>query len=697
MAILISLGFQCMGSISLFAQETDSLKNEVLPDVVIQAKMQETSAKSSLFTPTVKQKSSAQNAIDLLQQIAIPQISINLKDNSVSTLTGGSVALFINYIPASKEDIEGLLTTDVRRVEYLDFPMDPRFHGSEHIVNFIVHTYEYGGYTKLSVNESFLAGLSSNISLYSKYAYKKMIYDIYVASENLNLQNVGTSTIGTYSLLDDNGSPIKVIRKEKFDKAHYKQNSLPITFRATYDTDKIQVINTFGFSYSNRPIAQTSGILSFEPTRGNDYSFTQDNPTTRKLLTWSGNYHFVLGSGLQWNITPYASYGNIADNSLYSTTLPNSIQIENNAKENQYRYGIGTSFFKNIAQRQRLFLRAYYGTNKNKVSYSGTSPYDNVFISRFTGATLGYNFSNNHWNLSTDLAFQWEENKINKQSIKEIYPLFNISAGYSPSSKHSFRTFFHYGANYPGADIKTPNVLMDNELMYKTGNPNLGLSQQITYNLSYNWMPNNRFSSSVYAQYYGEKNLYVPIYSHHDDGKALIRSYDTNAQYHRTQIGTSLSYKAFEGKLQLAASPSVTLFRVRGIYDLDKAPFYFNTSATYYLNSFYFRAAYQTKFQTIQGNRAVYYEDRDFYQLQVGWSKNNFNIRVNANNLLRNDWLTSTETFNSPLYSEVRYLEGNNFHRRINLSLTYTFGYGKKVQRGNEVGQQYGSNSAILK
>ena len=168
---LLFLFFLSYGSIASFAQNNDTLKVETLPEVMVQAQLQETSAKSSVYTPTIRQKEVAQNAIDLLRQLAISQISINLMSNKVTTTTGEGVSLFINYIPASSEDIDGLLTTDVRRVEYLDFPTDPRFQGREHVVHFIVHKYEYGGYTKLSVNENFLTGLSSNVSVFSKFAY----------------------------------------------------------------------------------------------------------------------------------------------------------------------------------------------------------------------------------------------------------------------------------------------------------------------------------------------------------------------------------------------------------------------------------------------------------------------------------------------------------------------------------------------
>lgn len=99
----------------------------------------------------------------------------------------------------------------------------------------------------------------------------------------------------------------------------------------------------------------------------------------------------------------------------------------------------------------------------------------------------------------------------------------------------------------------------------------------------------------------------------------------------------------------------------------------------------------------VQGNRGVVYKDRDFYQILAGWSRSNWNIRVSAMNIFRNDWLCATNTLSTPLYSETRFVDGNSFHRRLNISVTYTFGYGKKVQRGNEVGEQSGASSAIMK
>ena len=192
----------------------DSIKTQELNEVVVEAQMQQTSATSSTYIPNKKQKSSAQNAVDLLQQLAIPQITINLVDNAVTTISGQNVAIYINYLPASSQEIEGLLSADVRRVEYLDFPTDPRFNGSEHVVNFIMQRYEYGGYTKLTINENFLVGLSNRASVYSKFAYKRMCYDLYAGTSNHDNKHGGTSYIGKYTIQDKDGVAQDITRSE---------------------------------------------------------------------------------------------------------------------------------------------------------------------------------------------------------------------------------------------------------------------------------------------------------------------------------------------------------------------------------------------------------------------------------------------------------------------------------------------------
>ena len=52
---------------------------------------------------------------------------------------------------------------------------------------------------------------------------------------------------------------------------------------------------------------------------------------------------------------------------------------------------------------------------------------------------------------------------------------------------------------------------------------------------------------------------------------------------------------------------------------------------------------------------------------------------------------------NSRNYDYERQDFTTSAHCGVKLSATYTFGFGRKVERGNEVSQTYGVNSGILK
>ena len=219
----------------------DSIKTQHLDEVVVEAQMQRTSPTSITYIPTGKQKNASQNAVDLLRQMAMSQIQINPVSEAVTDNAGGEVAIFINFLEASKEEMEGLRTPDVKKVEYLEFPTDPRFRGAQRVINIIVQEYAYGGYTKLTTNENFLVGFSSRNNIFSKFSYKKMTYDLYVGANNWNNHNIGNNVKGIYSLKDADGKDYQLTRTETLDGSHYKQNQYPLTFRATYSLSLIHI------------------------------------------------------------------------------------------------------------------------------------------------------------------------------------------------------------------------------------------------------------------------------------------------------------------------------------------------------------------------------------------------------------------------------------------------------------------------
>ncbi len=358
-----------------------------------------------------------------MRNIAIPQITVNLVDESVTTLSGGPVALYVDGLPASPRELQGMRVADVRTVEYLDFPTDPRYAGNDHVINFIMQKYEYGGYTKFSASENVLIGLSSRASLYSKFSYKKMIYDLYAGASNYNLHHAGTSRIGKYMLLGENGSDNTVIRNEEFEKSHFKYNQYPVSLRAVYDSDNVQVGNTVGFNFDSSPVADTQGTLSYNQGMGESYRYINRQPYTTRHFVWSGAYYFVLPHDFQLSLTPNVHYGSTDYAYSYSISRLGATDIDNTSKEHYSNISGGAALYKRFTEKHSAFANAYGGTNHNRVRYFGTSPYNNDFSDSYAGIRAGYNFNVRRWRFDSNIAMQWERNSINGEAVSEIYPL----------------------------------------------------------------------------------------------------------------------------------------------------------------------------------------------------------------------------------------------------------------------------------
>lgn len=179
----------------------DSIEGKELNEVVVEAQMQRTNAEVSTYIPVARQKNASQNAVQLLSMMSIPQISVDPVSQAVQTAHGENVSIFIDYLPATSEDLKGMKTQDVKKVEYYMHPSDARFQGAKYVINFVMQKYEWGGYTKLNANKWFGVNRTEG-SVYSKISYKKMIFDIYADEIYLTNRHTGQSSVERFNFTD---------------------------------------------------------------------------------------------------------------------------------------------------------------------------------------------------------------------------------------------------------------------------------------------------------------------------------------------------------------------------------------------------------------------------------------------------------------------------------------------------------------
>ena len=157
----------------------------------------------SVYRPSQRQKNASQTAIDLLVRMAVPQLNTRLGSSAVTTASGQPVAIYIDYVPATKAELKMMKVTDVKTVEYLEYPSDPRFQGNRFVINFRMIKYEYGGYVKTLGVENFIAN-SGFIQANARFVKNKMTYDIMGYGYYMSNNHFGVDQIESFHLHQEN-------------------------------------------------------------------------------------------------------------------------------------------------------------------------------------------------------------------------------------------------------------------------------------------------------------------------------------------------------------------------------------------------------------------------------------------------------------------------------------------------------------
>lgn len=690
--------FFTMLSVNLvaFADEpTDTIKTQELNEVVVEAQMQRTTANSTTYYPDRNSKRAAQNAIDLLNQMNIPQINVNPVSGSIQTPSGDDVAIFIDMEPATQEEKDALRPEDVKKVEYLMFPSDPRYNHEKYVINITLRHYDYGGYAKLSGTGNVLAGSGSGLA-YAKMAYKRMTYDISVNDKYTDRHNTGDEQIQIFRFPGANGDVNEITRSNLLDYSRFQQNQIGASFRAKYTTEKVILSNSIYFTAQNIPHSDNNGRLLFSSDLFQDGTYSNTLNSTYLYPRWRGNYYFDLGRDFKLNVIPSLFYEHTKYKRLYSS---NDANILTDAKENaitgELQFQLNKTFNNHHTLDINLLGIYYY----DKVDYSGNTSASPVFNQFAYGGFLGYGFNKGNFYGQLVGGFAGESNKISGVRTSSFIPLAELNVQYAFNQKNSLSVSAQYYVNAVSAADKTPDIIQENELLYKVGNVHLKNTNWTKATIDYTWLPNNKFSVSAFSGWSRYFNHPIPVFTPDGPNGMMLRSIENNGDYQDFYIGGTLSAKLLNRSLVFRITPRMWFEKMTGKYADNANYLSVQLSATYYLKNLYFSAYYST------GNRGLLQyslestsiKSKSNYQFKIGWSNGKWNCSVAAVNIFRRSWINETSCLKSQWFDQYTTEYNANSHQFVSLTASYTFGFGKKIKRGDEIQTVSGGNSAIMK
>ena len=646
--------------------------------------------------PNTRQKNASIDAVDLLSRLPLPHVKVDPVKGTVETFNGKSISIYFNGIPANKGDMQGMNMRDVKRVEYLDYPKDPRFQGEAHVINFIMQQYEYGGYLKTFANENFIFN-SGNVQVNSRFQYKKMCYDLMVMGFYHNTSHSGQEQEETYRLLQKDGKIKEFSRYSSTEGARLKRNQTYATFRATYNSDNVTATSTLSGSIDRRPKNNSHGTVRYFPSDYplSDYDLIADDKS--RFINYSGNYFFKFGGNNSLTFTPQYNYSHTDELSSYMEK--GFSPVVNRAYDDTHDLFGMISYFHSFDKHNSIysFIRSSHETSHTHYTGSVTS-YD-----KSKGTTLGagvdYTYQNDCLYAKGGIGVTTFWSNVTGIKTKRTHPWADLWIQYTFHKKHTLSLEFHNATWEPSASYLSENVLKANHLMSYTGNPNLVPDRSFDLGLSYNFIPGKKFTFSTYYYMFILANRYVFDYESTPTG--ILRTIkQPMGRYNQHTIGMNGSLNLFDRSLSLSGTLEDNLCHNGAPYGWTKSHLTFILSGKYYLGNFNFSLYYRAPMGKSEGSKFGKWANyRSSYQLSAGWGDSHWTIRASAINLFRwNGWKGCKITETSRYYDNIVWkIDAADGHAWFNLAVTYTFGFGKKIDQRNELRQQGSASSGILK
>lgn len=647
----------------------------------------------SVYIPTLKQKRAAYTAQDLLAHMAIPQLRVRDK---IQTVTGVQVDAYIDFVPATPSDLAGMDVSNVKRVEYYDYPSDPRFQGKSHVINFITQRYEYGGYLKGIYYDNFV--ISRQLNTYAKFQYKNMTYDLAGGPFFMNDHKTYENSYDSFRLPQSDGSLLDFDRNSVASDAKYKQNIYWGSLKALYHTERVTMSNMLSFIFDTTPIKSASGKVTYSsPFSQEIYSSKYLSKDSERInsMGYTGYWYFKLTPVNSITFNPHFVYTHTKRSSEYEEA--GFDRISTHAIDHSYQSSGDLSFAHSFGRGGTL-TAMWQGTFlRNITKYSGSANLSNKSQTYRIGPGVNYSFSNKKFYTRLGFGLHWDRVEYDNFKDNSLAPWTKIALQYILQRKHSASLSFEYEKATPSAYFRSPAVIPSDPFVSYTGCPNLVPLNDYRIYGTYNFIPNNNYNFYASAWAWIVDHRFVVDYEASPTG--ILRTVKQPlGSFAEWQYGVGGTTRQFDSKLQVSADIYFVQAHNGKPYNWNKFNPLFSASVYYYLNKVYFGAKWDSP--TGYSNGCMYgtwIEPRASYTFELGWSHKNWKFRFYTCNFARYNTYYTKVDMKSRYYDSTKYQYNSSFAGFFQILATYTFSFGKKVKTGDEAYKTSGADSGILK
>jgi len=669
--------------------DTISFYTKELNEVVVKGiKVVKTGNTIKLF-PSKRDKGFASGGMDVLANMNLPEVTVNPLSGEAVSSDGETMTFFIDFQPASMQQLRDIRPQDIQRIDIIRSPQDPRFQHARIVANYIMKKYEYGGYTKLD-GMQFAPFSDGKYGLYSKFSYKNMTYDMSAGlAYSRHGNRSGSENHSIYRFYSG-----ELERDYMSDSYRSRKISPRVSGRIMYSTTSVSIANMVGFNYSRRNPFESGGRVVFSDIFESSKNFTTSSIYNKSAI-WNGNYNFHIRHDISLNFNGQFNWSKNIDNSRY--TLSGYTPIINEITEQIINTYAGLTLSKRLGN-HNLSIFGSGGWTRNKLDYISSSNTGVYYREGYGQIGTGINIVFNKFSINPSVRLSLSAEKINEITYTRWLPKVFVPFYLQCTKKSSVNGSFEFAMGGPSASLRSPVLVRSNEIDAIRGNENLSNYNFYNARLGYSHHFGSWLSSRIDIGLKCEDNILVPVYnaiSSVPERPMMVRDVVNDGAIYNTSLSASLSGNYFDNKLSVRVLGAIHYFAQRGYNSRDK------WSPSCWINASYFirNVKLNAYFSPSLKQYSAWYDTKTplFWYIGVSWAYNDLFIDLRCSNPFRKSYVSRWKTIDGANYLQREISHSPAYHQCIRLNISYSIGYGKKMSRKDEVGKLKGSQSIILK
>ncbi len=595
------------------AQEpADTLASHDLQEIVVKAPRVIRKADMDVYYPSESAVANSKNGTQLLANLMIPTLTVTDALNSIRA-AGREVQLRINGRVSTAEQVRALMSTTIKRVEWIDNP-GLRYGGASYVLNFIVTNPELGGSLQTEGRQALNAAWGE-----------------YFADSKFNNGPSQFELGATFKLTDHVKS-----HREYAETFTYPDGS---SLSRTETPLGGNIDNTFGKLWTQYSYIKPD-TTTFMLEASADHTFTDRQATTGLLTLNDGTADILLsdsrgGNGTTPRLSAYFEhnfgrkhtlvidfnaslyFGN-AYSDYSERTQETHTDIHTLIRDRNQAYAIEADYIRKW-ENSRLTAGASYRANRNRSAYENLG--GKIFHQRQDKAYFFAEYFRRigKVTVTAGLGAQYTDFKFRETGEGshswDMRPQATVT--YAPAGNHRFRLSFESWQTAPSLSESNVAPQQIDGFQWQIGNPDLKTSTSYMLTLRYN------FSADMAAGTFGIRAFSSPdaiaprLYW---EGDRLITTYENSRGLSNLSFFLAPQIEIIPDWLMASGYIQYRVERMKGTgYSLHNHNWSGNVSLMLSHYGFQIVGQYVKAQRDLWGEKISWGEDLSIIQLTYNW------------------------------------------------------------------------------